>query len=102
MNYRFKTEKELVECLGSNWRYRVTFGWNSQMDKLLGTEIPKELFEESMANKGTYKTFSISRDMVTSYDIEDCFTSCDLSQTTPVDEDVKEITKEVKKIVFPF
>ena len=36
LDYRFKTEAEMVATLGDRWRETVKFGWNTEMEHLLG------------------------------------------------------------------
>ena len=38
--YRFKTKKEFIRIIGSNWRNNIRQGWDSDMDYLFNKPYP--------------------------------------------------------------
>jgi len=64
--YRFKTEEEMIETVGENWKYRIYAGWSYQLNRFLGEEFPFNVYQLDKDSKyaGTYKSFIISWDML--------------------------------------
>lgn len=40
---RFKTKQEFINEYGEDWRSRIYWNHNGEMDYLCGTEVPKEI-----------------------------------------------------------
>lgn len=51
---RFKTEKELIEQYGYNWRRRHQYIWVDPMDYFFGKEIDKKYYFQFIDNKGEF------------------------------------------------
>jgi hypothetical protein len=63
MKYRIKTQEEFIEEFGENRRYRVTFGWNPNMDYLFGKQYPY-IINKFSAKQENIKGWNISIDML--------------------------------------
>jgi hypothetical protein len=57
--YRFKTEQEFIKQFGTDWRRRVNFNWDGEMDYLCGKVFP------FMNNWGAYDCWIINNKMLT-------------------------------------